>query len=199
MLMSAFLVAAAVTAAQPPEPPPPPAAPPAELASKEPFEVTVLQGDLLWIAGQRIRLAGIAAPDRAQRCDVGRGFVSCGVAGGEVLRQAIAAGNVSCRIVGEEASPFVRDPVIWIGRCTGPAGDPARMVVSAGYAVPSPDGEYYHDGLQACAQRRGIWAASVESPFTYRRRRAGEPVRPLFVGARSGTSCPRAMEAARLN
>lgn len=195
MLVNALLLAAVVAGAQPP---PAPAAPPAEVASKEPFEVRVLQGDLLWISGQRIRLAGIAAPDRAQRCDVGRGFVSCGVQGGDVLRQAIAAGNVRCQIVGEEASAFVRDPAIWTGRCTGAGGDLARVVVAAGYAVPSRDGEYYHDGVQACAQRRGIWAASVESPITYRRRRAGDPVRPIFVGARSGTSCLRAMETARL-
>lgn len=196
MLVNALLLAAVVAG---PQPPPAPAAPPAEVASKEPFEVRVLQGDLLWISGQRIRLSGIAAPDRAQRCDVGRGFVSCGAQGGDVLRQAIAAGNVRCQIVGEEASAFVRDPAIWIGRCTGAGGDLARVVVAAGYAVPTPDSEYYHDGVQACAQRRGIWAASVESPITYRRRRAGDPVRPIFVGARSGTGCLRAMEAARLS
>lgn len=196
MLVNVLLLAALVAGAQPP---PAPAAPPAEVASKEPFEVRVLQGDLLWISGQRIRLAGIAAPDRAQRCDVGRGFVSCGAQGGDVLRQAVGAGNVRCQIIGLELSPFVRDPAIWIGRCSGPEGDLARVVVSAGYAVPSPAGEYYHDGVQACAQRRGIWASSVESPLTYRRRRAGEPVRPIFVGARSGTSCLRAMEAPRLS
>lgn len=199
MLVNALLVAAVVAGGQPAPSPAAPAAPPLALASKEPFEVRVLQGDLLWISGQRIRLAGIAAPDRAQRCDVGRGFIGCGVQGGEVLRQAIAAGNVRCQIVGEEASALVRDPAIWIGRCTGAEGDLARVVVVAGYAVPSPGGEYYHDGVQACAQRRGIWATSVESPATYRRRRAGEPVKPIFVGARSGTSCLRAMEAPRLS
>lgn len=195
MLVNALLLAAVVAGAQPP---PAPAAPPAEAASKEPFEVRVLQGDLLWISGQRIRLAGIAAPDRAQRCDVGRGFVSCGVQGGDVLRQAIAAGNVRCQIVGEEASAFVRDPVIWIGRCVGSGGDLARAVISAGYAVPTAASAYYPDAVQACAQRLGMWAASLESPLTYRRRRAGNPVTPVFVGARSGTSCLRAMQIARL-
>lgn len=198
MLVNALLLAAVAPGTQAAPPPAPPVAPPVEVASKEPFEVRVLQGDLLWISGQRIRFAGIVAPDRAQRCDVGRRFVSCGVQGGEVLRQAIAAGNVRCRIVGEEASAFVRDPVIWIGRCTGSGGDLARVVISAGYAVPASDSEYYHDGVQACAQRRGMWAASLESPLTYRRRRAGDPVRPMFVGARSGTSCLRAMEVAGL-
>ena len=197
MLVNALLLAAVVAGAQP-SPPPAPAAPPVEVASKEPFEVRVLQGDLLWISGQRIRLAGIAALDRAQRCDVGRGFVSCGAQGGDVLRRATGGGNVRCQIVGKEASAFVRDPAIWIGRCTGLGGDLARVVVAAGYAVPSLDGEYYHDGVQACAQRRGIWGASVESPVTYRRRRAGDPIKPIFVGTRSGTSCLRAMEGSRL-
>ena len=185
----ALAAAASVTATIPvPSQPPPP-----DVASRDPIEVRVLQGDLLWIAGQRVRLAGIASIDRAQRCQVGGGFVSCGAKAAEVLSQAIGGHNVRCTVVGEEASPYVRDPPVLKGRCQAHGTDLAASVLAAGYAVALPASGYRQMAMEACAARRGGWAGYVESPLTFRPRRNGAPVAPVFIGARARTPCLAAL------
>lgn len=197
MLLEGLAAAAVATVSQgaldkaPPPPPPPPA-----VVSGHPLEVRVLQGDLVWIGGQRVRLAGIVAVDRAQRCGASGGFVSCGLTAVQTLTQAIGGRDVSCAILGEEATPFVRDPHILIGRCQAGGEDLAARVLSAGYALPLPGGGYQQQAFEACVAKRGLWAGYVESPLTFRRRRAGEPVTPKFIGARSGRGCLDAMSTA---
>ena len=187
-----FVAAASVAAATPV----PPSPFPPELASRDPVEVRVLQGDLLWIAGQRVRLAGIASIDRAQRCQVGGGFVTCGAQAAETLSQAVARRNVSCTILGEVASPYVREPVVLEGRCQADGADLAAIVLSAGYAVSLPASGYRQVAMEACAARRGAWAGYVERPLTFRPRRNGAPIAPVFIGARARTPCLAALPEA---
>ena len=188
----ALAAAASVTATIPvPSPPRPP-----DLASRDPIEVRVLQGDLLWIAGRRVRLAGIASIDRAQRCQVGGGFVTCGAKAAETLSQAVAGRNVRCTVVGEEASPYVRDPPVLSGLCQADGADLAAIVLAAGYAVSLPASGYRQMAMEACAARRGAWVGYVESPLTFRPRRSGASVAPVFIGAGARKSCLAALPEA---
>lgn len=194
-MISALLAAAvtalpAMTPASPALPPPPP--PPPEVIARDALEVRVLQGDLLWISGQRVRLAGIVSVDRAQRCAVKGGFLSCGLKAVEALTAAIGGQAVRCGIQGEEWSPYVRDPTILLGRCVVGGEDLALRMVAEGYALPNGAG-FQQVAMDACATRKGVWSSYVESPLTFRQRRKGEPVRPVFIGAASGTSCLRAL------
>lgn len=188
----AFAAAASLAATSPvPSPPPPP-----NVASRDPIEVRVLQGDLLWIAGQRVRLAGIVSIDRAQRCQVGGAFVTCGAKAAETLSQAVANRNVRCTILEEAASPYVREPLVLEGRCQADGADLAAIMLSAGYAVSLPASGYRQVAMEACAARRGAWAGYVESPLTFRPRRNGAPVAPVFIGARARTPCLAALPEA---
>ena len=164
-----------------------------ELASRDPIDVRVLQGDLLWIAGQRVRLAGVASLDRAQRCQVGGGFAPCGVKAAEILSHAVEGRIVRCAITGQEASPYMRDPPVLIGRCQADGVDLAAVVLTAGYAVSRPESGYRQLAMEACASRRGAWAGYVESPLTFRPRRNGAPLAPAFIGARAKRPCLAAL------
>ncbi len=56
----------------------------------------VIDGDTLDIAGQRIRLHGIDAPESKQRCRAGRSEIECGKEATKVLRSIIARESVTC-------------------------------------------------------------------------------------------------------
>lgn len=194
-MISALLAAAATAlpatapAGTPALPPPPP---PPEVVARDALEVRVLQGDLLWISGQRVRLAGVVSVDRSQRCAARGGFLNCGLKAVDTLTAAIGAQPVRCVIQGEERSPYVRDPQVLLGRCAAGGEDLSLRMVSEGYALPKGAG-FQQIAMDACVARKGLWSSYVESPLTFRQRRKGEPVRPLFIGAGSGTSCLEAL------
>ncbi len=194
--MAAGLPVARLAAADGTDSAPPPA-PPAEWAGEAPGQVIVLQGDLLLIRGHAVRLLDVAAPTPAQRCDTGHGFAACGATATQALRELIGTGAVQCRIAGLEATPWARPKPVWVGVCQARGADLGGAVVVAGYAVAAPGSAYANDTVTACLARRGIWAWSLESPWTFAARRDGQGVRPVFIGARSKTPCLRAIEAAK--
>jgi endonuclease YncB( thermonuclease family) len=160
--------------------------------------VVVVAGDLMLIRGQRVRLADVAAPTPAQRCDTRRGFVACGVAAAQTLRDLIGAGPVACKILGTEPTPWAQEKPVWLGSCQARGADLGQGLVAAGYGVARPGSAYVGESLSACMARRGVWAWSVESPWTFAARRDGADIRPVFIGAGSGTACLRALEALRV-
>ena len=90
---------------------PPPARPPQaaqEGIRKIPLEVRdnaprVVDGDTLDMAGQRVRLQGIDAPESAQACRQATGQrYRCGDRATEALRVRIGAGAVTCTIEGRD-------------------------------------------------------------------------------------------------
>jgi endonuclease YncB( thermonuclease family) len=170
---------------------------PAEWSGDAPGQVIVVAGDLMLIRGQSVRLADVAAPTPAQRCDTGRGFVACGATATQALRDLIGASPVLCRILGPEPMRWVRARAVWLGLCRAGGADLGLSLVEAGYAVAAPASGYASDAVSACVGRRGVWAWSLESPWTFTARREGADVRPLFIGAGSGTPCLRALEAPR--
>jgi endonuclease YncB( thermonuclease family) len=170
----------------------------ADWTGEAPGQVIVVTGDLLLIRGQPVRLADIAAPLPAQRCNAGRGFVACGTAAAEFLRALVGAGPVSCRILGTEPTPWVQAKAVWLGSCQARGEDLGQGLIRSGYALARPGSGYVGESLSACMARRGVWAWSVESPWTFAARRDGADMRPIFIGAGSGTPCLRALEAPRL-
>jgi endonuclease YncB( thermonuclease family) len=169
------------------------AAPPPALVTETEGQAIVLDGALLSIKGQRVQLADVAAPSPAQRCDTGRGFVPCGQAAVEMMRSLVAAGPVRCRVFGLQQVAWAARQPVWRGVCEIRDIDLGGALVQSGFGIPAAGSGYAHDGLSACVARQGLWAWSVESPWTFRRRREGEAVRPIFIGARSGTPCLRVL------
>jgi endonuclease YncB( thermonuclease family) len=134
--------------------------------------VRVIDGDSLEVAGTRVRLFAVDAPELDQTCDApGRGSAGGGVwACGEW-----AAGQVRAAFGGQRAECAVVDIDQYgraVARCTAGGADMGARIVAEGWAMA-----YRRYGLDydlaekgAAAAGRGIWSGGVEVPEAYRAR-----------------------------
>lgn len=122
-----------------------------------------VDGDTLSIGPQRLRLAGIDAPERDQSC--GRpngGRWPCGNAAQEELERRARAGDVEC--AGTQRDKYHRLLVI----CADGQGILNARMVRAGLAVAY--GDYQGEQAAARADGIGIWSGPFELPQAWRRR-----------------------------
>jgi endonuclease YncB( thermonuclease family) len=137
----------------------------------------VVDGDTLEIAGKRIRLFGIDAPEATQTCARDRMRWSCGRAATERLRALIGDSGVSCS--GTESDQYGR----LLAVCTIGGADLNQAMVADGWATAFRrySDAYVADEARARAAKLGLWASSFEVPEDYRaqqRERAAASARP---------------------
>ena len=127
-----------------------------------------LDGDSLEIAGARIRLFGIDAPEGRQECrDATDRPYPCGRAATRALAAALAGRTVACTAVDHDR--YDRDVAI----CTVDGRDLGDIMVRAGHAL---DYAQHSRGRYAAAEReardagRGLWGGTFEQPAAWRRR-----------------------------
>ncbi|QRG07534.1 thermonuclease family protein [Xanthobacter dioxanivorans] len=120
-----------------------------------------VDGDTLDVAGARVRLAGIDAPELKQECVRDRRSWPCGEVARRVLEESLK-GAVSC--AGNGRDPYGRI----VARCTVGGQDLADHMVREGLAVAYRGRDYAGSEAQAQAARRGIWAGSFQPPAEYR-------------------------------
>lgn len=126
-----------------------------------------LDGDTLEIAGEKIRLRGIDAPEIGQTCRTRKGRdQQCG----ELARQALAAivenQTVACK--GGRRDP---DGAI-VAVCRIGWLDVGEKMVLDGWALADPqDGKTYARAESfAKARREGLWRSEFVAPWEWRRR-----------------------------
>ncbi|MFC3321310.1 thermonuclease family protein [Mesorhizobium cantuariense] len=129
---------------------------------------SVVDGDTIEIHGQRIRLNGIDAPERAQLClDAGRKNYRCGQKASLALADFLNAHRpISCIEV--DRDQFRR----MVAVCTAGGVDIGEWMVRKGYALDWPkysDGFYVRAQTEAKAAKRGMWARSFERPWEWRK------------------------------
>lgn len=147
----------------------------------------IVDGDTLEIAGKRIRLFGIDAPEATQSCDRDGQTGACGQTAAERLRGLIGNGSVTCD--GNELDQYGR----LVAVCTVAGVDLNHAMVADGWAVAfrQYSEAYVADEARARAAKRGLWASSFEMPQDYRaeeRERATPPAR--IAQARPATREP---------
>lgn len=151
----------------------PAAAAPGELTGP----VRVIDGDTLEIAGERVRLEGIDAPETSQTC--GRKWVGawdCGHAAARALAAMIEGKDVTC-------APRGRDKYSRI-LCVCFAGglDLNAEMVRQGmaWAFLKYSRSYEADEVEARALRIGIWEGDAEPAWVFRQQRwtSAEPAAP---------------------
>ncbi len=127
----------------------------------------VIDGDTLEIAGQRIRLHGIDAPESKQTCWVGATEWACGREAAFALAYETGMHWVTCRAKGGGGggAAYV---------CTVGHRDLGARMVGAGWAlaVGGDAAAYAGEETAARAARRGIWRGEFVPPWEWRKARA---------------------------
>jgi endonuclease YncB( thermonuclease family) len=142
---------------KPSEPAPPSAVAGAALA---------VDGDTLELAGRRVRLHGIDAPERAQRCPrQGGADWDCGRAAAERLSVLLAAGTTRC--AGRDLDRYGR----LVAVCNTGGEDLGAVLVREGLAHAYIDYSRDYVAAEAAARagRRGVWQGPAQAPWTFRK------------------------------
>lgn len=136
--------------------------------------IRVIDGDTIDVAGTRVRLHGIDAPEASQTCSTEQGKSwACG---------AWVSREVRARYQGRQAvcTPLEHDRYgRTVARCAVGGDDMGAALVAEGLAFAYRRYAMDYDLIekQAAAADRGLWAMNVQNPATYRQNgQAAAPV-----------------------
>ena len=143
---------------------------PATAADEIVGRATVIDGDTIEIAGERIRLDGIDAPESRQHCVDERGAkYACDRQAAHALDRQLASSRPT-RCVRNGHDRYGRT----IATCFLSSGiDVAAWLVRNGHALDWPrysNGRYANEQHAAEAERRGMWRGQFDAPWDWRRR-----------------------------
>lgn len=125
----------------------------------------IVDGDTLEVAGTKIRLFGVDAPEHGQICrDVTNSGYDCGAKASVQIESLIAGQAVSC--LPRTTDRYGRTVAV----CSVGGHDLGREIVSAGWAVAFErySRDYVGDETRAHERRLGLWQGSFERPSDYR-------------------------------
>ncbi len=123
-----------------------------------------VDGDTLSMAGSRIRILGVDAPEATQTCRRGAENWVCGRDAKEQLSALVSGKQVQCQ--GRDTDTYNR----MVAVCRAGGLDLGRTMVETGMALALPD--FSDDYVEAEARARrlkiGLWASIFETPSAYR-------------------------------
>jgi endonuclease YncB( thermonuclease family) len=125
----------------------------------------VVDGDTIEIAGQRIRLEGIDAPEQAQTCTTANAAPwACGKAATRALFELVGQETVACESVGNDKYGRI------LGLCFLDGEDINRYMVEAGYAwaFVKFSSKYVNEESAARTAKIGIWQGPARPAWEYR-------------------------------
>jgi endonuclease YncB( thermonuclease family) len=128
----------------------------------------VIDGDTLEIAGERVRLEGIDAPEMAQTCGSHlRGSWACGKAAAAALARLLGGERITCADRGTDK--FGR----MLGTCFLGTRDINAWMVREGlaWAFAKYSRTYVHEEAEARALHAGIWQGAAEPAWEFRAKR----------------------------
>jgi endonuclease YncB( thermonuclease family) len=128
-------------------------------------QARVVDGDSLIVAGERIRLFGIDAPELRQRCDASGRNWACGAWAKALLTEIVGHGVLRCEALDRDR--YGRT----VARCEASGRDVAAEMVKAGAALAYIKYSTDYAGQEAAAKReaRGLWSGAVTAPDAYRK------------------------------
>lgn len=128
-------------------------------------DVSVFDGDTLEIGPMLIRLHGVDAPEKAQKCAAPDGRTwRCGTAASNRVRALIDGRDISCEAL--DRNPYGRIIV----RCSADGLDIGKTLINEGLAwafVEYSDDYVALEGA-ARAQTVGVWQADTQTPWEFR-------------------------------
>ena len=125
----------------------------------------IIDGDTIVIAGERIRLHGIDAPENGQSCVADGVTWACGQRATAALAGFIDGAPVSCRPHGEDR--YGRT----IATCTVRGEDIEAWLVRNGWALAYRrfSTDYLDEEAEARAAQAGLWRGAFVPPWEWRR------------------------------
>lgn len=125
-----------------------------------------VDGDTIVVAGARVRLAGIDAPERRQQCCAPAGVWSCGRIAAAALAALVDGRTVECVADGRDR---------WrrtVARCSAGGVEINAAMVRGGWALAyrAFSARYAGEEAAAFAAGAGIWGSSFIAPASWRRR-----------------------------
>ena len=151
---------------------------------------TVIEGDVLEVAGARFRLFGIDAPEIDQSCEwLKAGAIPCGEIARTALMDLTAGAVVTCRAKARAPSGEA------IAICFAGLTDLGWNMVHTGWALAARDvtDDYVAKEAEARSGRRGLWGGGVRPAVDLARAKGARPqgrtggaARGLCPGRRRG-------------
>lgn len=120
----------------------------------------IVDGDTLKIAGTRIRLEGVDAPELGQKCGLNGVVYACGQRAREALGRLADGGPVTCH--GRQRDKYGR----LLAVCSVPGGQINARLVELGWAVAY--GGYEMEEGRARRAKAGLWAGTFDRPHDWR-------------------------------
>jgi endonuclease YncB( thermonuclease family) len=124
----------------------------------------VVDGDTLELAGERVRLFGIDAPELDQVCDRGGAAWACGAAARDMLAKIVAGGRLTCAV--QDVDRYGRAVAVCLRQDT----DVAALMVRQGGAMAYRrySDRYVNAEVAARSEGLGVWASDWMEPEAYR-------------------------------
>ncbi len=125
---------------------------------------SVVDGDTLDFGGERVRLFGIDAPERAQTCTRDGQAWACGEDAKALLQALVSNNRVSCRH--RDTDRYGRS----VATCSVARLDLSDAIARAGFAVALAQfgADYVPAAESAKSARLGIWSGEFQAPADFR-------------------------------
>lgn len=122
----------------------------------------IIDGDSLEVAGEKIRISGIDAPELDQECLDNGAAWACGQSSKLALSEKIGSQPVNCQISGRDK--YRR----FLAVCLVQGKDIGKWMVTHGWATSY--GSYEFDEAIARRNKLGIWQGEFEKPQNWRQK-----------------------------
>jgi len=125
----------------------------------------VIDGDTLVVRSQRIRVAGIDAPELDQPCITPSGMEwRCGDVARAALGRLVVGKTVDCEVSGDDQYGRL------IATCRVNGRDAGRWMVNRGWAMAYRrySSAYVASEARARENRRGVWIGTMQPPWEWR-------------------------------